>query len=289
MLWEHIISNDFPAAVKAANGVCVVPVGCLEKHGPHSPLGTDTIIARETVCRAAELEPVVVFPTMFFGEKTGAGEYPGTVIFSLETRWMIFKETCNEIYRNGFKKIFFVNQHGGNKSMLDVFTRAMMKENPNIMIFNRHTWSMGHKQLLADIIADRETYPYITDEDRAAMQDFIDQNKVTGHACFAETAAAYYFNPETVRLDRINAESGDSVHRFDAFKKYGITTPLGWMADYPNSYHGSNEYVLNERIAKAFTEFRIRDLASAFAFLKNENVSDTYHAQWLEKQHNLEF
>lgn len=284
MIWENIISNDFPAAVEKAKGVCVVPIGCLEKHGPHSPLGTDTIIARETVYRAAEIEPVVVFPTMFFGEKTGAGEYPGTVIFSLETRWHIFRETCSEIYRNGFKKIFFVNQHGGNKSMLDSFTRSMMKENPNIMIFNRHTWFMSHKQLLADIIADRETYDYLTDEDRAAMQDFIDQDKATGHACFEETAAAYYFEPETVRLDRIGDESGSSVHRFDAFKEFGITTPMSWMADYPNSYHGSNDYVLNERIAKAFTEAQIQQLAQAFAFLKNENISDTYHAEWLKKQ-----
>ena len=284
MLWEDIISNDFPAAVKEAKSVCVVPVGCLEKHGPHSPLGTDTIIAGETCRLAAELEPVVVFPTMYFGEKTGAGEYPGTVIFSLETRWHIFRETCNEIYRNGFKKIFFVNQHGGNKSMLDLFARSMLQENPNILIFNRHTWSVGHKQLLAQLIDDRETYDYLTDEDRAAMQDFIDADKKTGHACFAETASTYYFKPETVRLDRINAESGDSVHRFDAFKGSGITTPLSWMADYPNSYHGSNEYVLNERIAKAFTEARIRHLAEAFRFLKNETVSEEFHAEWLKKQ-----
>ena len=284
MLWEDIISNDFPAAVAQSKRVCVVPIGCLEKHGPHSPLGTDTIIAEETVRRAAQLEPVVVFPTMYFGEKTGAGEYPGTVIFSLETRWHIFRETCNEIYRNGFKKILFINQHGGNKSMLDLFTRAMMKENPHVMIFNRHTWGAPHKQVLAEIIADKETYDYITEEDRTAMQDFIDQNKVTGHACFAETACAYYFRPETVRLDRISAESGDSVHRFDDFSKYGLTTPLSWMANYPNSYHGSNDYVLNERIAKAFTEYRIKDLAELFTFLKNETISDTYHAEWLQKQ-----
>ena len=36
MLWENIISNDFADAVEKAKGVCVVPVGCLEKHGPHS-------------------------------------------------------------------------------------------------------------------------------------------------------------------------------------------------------------------------------------------------------------
>ena len=122
MLWENLRCEEFEEAVKKSNGVCVVPIGCLEKHGPHSPLGTDTIIATGTCIKAAEMEPVVIFPTMFFGDKTGAGEFPGTVIFSLETRWHIFRETCNEIYRNGFKKILFVNGHGGNAGMLDTFT-----------------------------------------------------------------------------------------------------------------------------------------------------------------------
>jgi len=283
MLWEELISNDFPAAVETAKGVCVVPVGCLEKHGPHSPLGTDTIIATEVCRRAAELEPVVVFPTMFFGDKTGAGEYPGTVIFSLETRWAIFKETCNEIYRNGFKKILFVNSHGGNTAMLNTFTRAMMLENPNVMIFNRDantTWGA----CIDSMAQDKEAFPYLTDEDRAALKDFRDKEKVMGHACFGETALTYHYQPETVRLDRINAESGDSIHRFDAFKGTGISTPLSWMADYPNSYHGSNEYELNERIAKAFAQTQVDALAKAFAFLKNETVSDTYHAEWLKKQ-----
>ena len=135
MLWENLRSEQFEEAVKTAKGVCVVPIGCLEKHGPHSPLGTDTIIATETAVRAAALEPVVVFPTMFFGDKSGAGEFPGTVIFSLETRWHIFRETCNEIYRNGFRKILFLNAHGGNKDMLGAFTRARLQENPTVMYF----------------------------------------------------------------------------------------------------------------------------------------------------------
>ena len=246
-------------------------------------MGTDTIIALETVRRAAEREPVVVFPTMYFGDKTGAGEFAGTVIFSLETRWHIFRETCNEIYRNGFKKILFVNSHGGNTSMLGAFTRAMMQENPNVMIFNRSA-NTGWGRFIDAMAQDKEAFPALTDEDRAALRDFREKEKVMGHACFGETAQVMYYAPETLKMDKVMSESGDSIHRFDAFKEHGITTPLGWMADYPNSYHGSNDYVLNERIAKAFTETQIDALAKAYAFLKNEDISDTYHAQWLKKQ-----
>lgn len=283
MLWEELRCEQFEEAVKLSKGVCVVPIGCLEKHGPHSPLGTDTIIAANTSIRAAELEPVVVFPTMFFGDKTGAGEFPGTVIFSLETRWHIFRETCNEIHRNGFKKILFVNGHGGNAGMLDTFTRAMMQENPNVMCFTTSTGG-DFKGTVQEILENPEAYSYLTPEDRAAMQDMLDRNIKTGHACFSETARAYYFRPETVRIDGIADESGDSIHRFDAFSANGIKTHFAWMGDYPNSYSGTNQYTLNERIAKAFTEHRIPKLAEKFRFLKNETISDEFHAEWLAKQ-----
>jgi len=280
MLWENLRCEEFEEAVKISKGVCVVPIGCLEKHGPHSPLGTDTIIGTESCIRAAALEPVVIFPTMFFGDKSGAaGGFPGTVVFSLETRWHIFRETCNEIHRNGFKKILFVNAHGGNKDMLGAFTRAMMVENPDVMCFVTSTGGDAIPTL-TEILAATEGYEYLTQEDRAAMQDMVDRKIRCGHACFSETARAYHFRPETVRIDGIADENGLSIHRFDAFKEHGISTHLAWMADHPNSYCGDNDYVLNERIAKAFTEHRIPKLAEKFRFLKNETISNEYFEEW---------
>ena len=283
MLWENLRCEEFEEAVKISKGVCVVPIGCLEKHGPHSPLGTDTIIAGGVCEAAARLEPVVVFPTMFFGDKSGAGEFPGTVIFSLETRWHIFRETCNEIHRNGFKKILFVNAHGGNKDMLGAFTRAMMEENPDVMCFTTGSGGKAH-EALQEILAAESGYEYLTEDDRTIMQGMVDRKIKCGHACFGETAKVYHFRPETIRLDGIAEESGDSIHRFDAFKENGINTHFAWMGDHPNSYHGDNDYILNERIAKAFTELRIAKLAGTFRFLKNETISDEYFAEWRPKQ-----
>ena len=284
MLWENIISNDFPAAVEQSKGVCLVPIGCLEKHGAHSPLGTDTIIARNTCIDAAKLEPVVIFPTMYFGEKSGSGEFPGTVIFSLETRWHIFRETCNEIYRNGFKKILFVNGHGGNTGMLSLFSRAMLQENPNVMTFIAGTNCGLKKDEVLQTIADDYSLDYLTEEDRESLRDFVAQKKTSGHACILETAKAYYYEPQTVDVARISAENGDSIHRFDEFSKHKITSPFSWMADYPNSYSGSNDYTFNERIARAIAEFYPPKLVDSIRFLKNETISDTYHAEWLAKQ-----
>ena len=284
MLWENIISNDFPAAVEKAKGVCVVPVGCLEKHGSHSPLGTDTIAPLQMAIRAAEKEPVVIFPTMYFGEKSGAGEFPGTVIFSVETRWHIFRETCNEIYRNGFKKILFLNSHGGNKDMLGTFTRAMLQENPNVMTFIGNTGGGVKPYDVYTAVAQDTSIDYLTEEDRAALLDFVEKKKKGGHGCLMETSWLYHYAPETVRIDRIAEESGDSVHRFDEFAKHRIQTHFAWMGNYPNSYSASNDYVINERIARAVTEYYEGLLVDSLRFLKNETISDEYHKEWLAKQ-----
>ena len=41
MLWLELTSERMPEAIKKAEGVCLLPMGCMERHGPHLPLGTD--------------------------------------------------------------------------------------------------------------------------------------------------------------------------------------------------------------------------------------------------------
>ena len=109
MLWENLREEEFKDAVKESKGVCILPIGCVEKHGQHLPLGTDVMWAEELAKIGSEKEPAVVFPSMYFGEKSGAGEFDGTIIFSSKLRFDILTETCAEIARNGFKKILILN------------------------------------------------------------------------------------------------------------------------------------------------------------------------------------
>ena len=136
MLWEDIISNDFAEAVEKAKGVCVVPVGCLEKHGPHSPLGTDTIIAREVVCRAAELEPVCLFPDLPFGDLScGHPTTPcGTISLPMETEFLLLEQLCDQIGRYGFHKILIINGHGGNNAWLTAFLEQLGNKKKNYVV-----------------------------------------------------------------------------------------------------------------------------------------------------------
>src|SRR2546425_1585933 len=41
--WEELTADDFRRAIDLSKGTCILPIGILEKHGPHLPLGTDLL------------------------------------------------------------------------------------------------------------------------------------------------------------------------------------------------------------------------------------------------------
>jgi len=65
--WEELTGPDFVTAVHQSQGVCVLPFGIIEKHGPHLPLGTDLLDVRFAVMNAVKQEYAVVFPQYYFG------------------------------------------------------------------------------------------------------------------------------------------------------------------------------------------------------------------------------
>jgi creatinine amidohydrolase len=283
MLWESLRAEEFEKAIQLSNGVCAIPIGCVEKHGQHLPLGTDIFQASRLTELAAEKEPVCIFPKLYFGEKQGAADILGTIIFSSKLIFDILTEACSEIARNGFKKIVLMNGHGGNKSMLQNFARSVLYDKNDYMVYvysTSNAWP-SPKNLLAKIETEgRLFFPELTDDDIKVLEDYVAQNKKGGHGCFTETSLILGMFPELVDLDKMNAESGASTHFMDHLTKEGIYTPFAWMANYPNSYAADIHEGLNERIAKASVKYSTEIIAKMFKVLKEETISDEYHNRW---------
>ena len=121
--YDEITSPDFVKAVAQSSGVCLLPMGILEKHGPHLPLGTDIFESRKVATTAAALEYSIVFPTYYVGQINEARHQPGTISYSPDLLWKMLQETCEELSRNGLKKIIIVNGHGGNNDFLRYLDR----------------------------------------------------------------------------------------------------------------------------------------------------------------------
>jgi len=119
--WEELTASDFREGIHRSAGVCLLPFGILEKHGPHLPLGTDLLDVRYAALHAAEQEYAVVFPEYYFGQIAEAKHEPGTMAFSRSMQMALLQETTDEMARNGCKKILIVNGHGGNSSLLPFF------------------------------------------------------------------------------------------------------------------------------------------------------------------------
>ena len=104
--WDELTASDWPKALEKSSRTCILPIGILEKHGPHAPMGSDLIHVREWAARAAKKEYAVVFPDYFYGQINEARHQPGT--FALPNRLVLelLDSTCAEIGRNGFNKIY---------------------------------------------------------------------------------------------------------------------------------------------------------------------------------------
>jgi len=279
MLWENLREEEFLGALEQANGVCALPIGCVEAHGQHLPLGCDVMHARELTIRAAEKEPVVVFPTMYFGEKSGAGEFHGTIIFPEKLIIDILEQCCEEIGRNGFRKIIIVNGHGGNTSVVQTFVRSVLQKKRNYTVYSCNELLPFPKVILSEL----GKYPYLTEEDIEVLRAY--GGKAGGHGCFTETGWLYDIVPELVRLDKMDKVDGRSNKMFDEFTRKGIYTPFSWMGNYPNSYSADMHYGMNARIAKAMAQSTTDKLADIFKFLKEETISTEYHKQWIKKNY----
>lgn len=121
MLWEELAAPDFEKALKASKEVCVIPLGSMEKHGPHLPVGMDTMLARVVSTEAAKLEPVVVFPDFYMGQMAGGEIYPGTISVSNKLMLDVMEELCVQIRRSGFKKIII-------RTAMQVTLKDLLKE-----------------------------------------------------------------------------------------------------------------------------------------------------------------
>src|SRR4051812_673949 len=126
--WDELTASDWKAALDKSARTCILPIGILEKHGPHSPLGTDLIHVREWASRATQQEYAVVFPDYFYGQINEARHQPGTFALPARVTFDLLEATCDEIARNGFTKIVILNGHGGNPEFLQFFMQSFLNK-----------------------------------------------------------------------------------------------------------------------------------------------------------------
>lgn len=258
--WDELTASDWPKALERSAATCILPIGILEKHGPHAPIGSDLIHVREWAARATRKEYAVVFPDYFYGQIYEARHQPGT--FALPPRLVLemLESTCEEIGRNGFKKIVIVNGHGGNPNLLRYFIQSQLAQRHDYVVY------------LFDPAPDaavEEQVKKLRKSDPAGDQ----------HAGERETSTLLYLWPDLVQMDRAATESGANQKRLVLPDLY---TAIWWYASYPNHYAGEGGQATAE-LGRVLTEARIDALVRALKAVKADQSGPALQKEFFDR------
>ena len=220
MKWEELTAPDFARAVKKTRGTCIVPIGVIEKHGDHLPLGTDFLMGKWLAEAAALREPAVVFPPFYFGEIHVAMPQPGTIAIDNRVMFDLLEQVCDEIARNGFKKILLLNAHGGNRHYLPYFAQSMLARRRDYVVYTVNYYELARE-----------------DDPRWKK---MKQSTVDGHGGECETSMMLAAFPELVRMQAIAAQ-GLPLGRLKHLDKH-VFTGVAWYADFPRHYAGNGSH-----------------------------------------------
>jgi creatinine amidohydrolase len=177
--------------------VAFVPVGSTEQHGPHAPLGTDTLDAvavaeaGAAAYEAAENEDgapaeVAVAPPIPVGVAEEHRAFDGTMWVSPGTFRAYVREAAESLPHHGIDRVVFVNGHGGNVEALAEVARRFSRDDAHDGYAVAFTWFETVGEHAGDM----------------------------GHAGPLETALLRATNPELVREDRIEAAREEAADRW---------------------------------------------------------------------------
>jgi creatinine amidohydrolase len=193
-----------------AGAIVLLPVGAVEQHGTHMPLGTDWMLATYMARRAAENVDGVVAAPIAYGYRsqirTGGGPHRcGTTNLDGQTIIALVKDVLKELARHGARKIAVVDGHYENRFYLDEACFLAMRELEYAGIRDVRILKMIYAErikpeTIEKIYAGR-TFPGLDLE----------------HAGVLETAMMLYCYPELIDMDAIVDEPQAEFPPYDVF------------------------------------------------------------------------
>ncbi len=260
MRWEDLTAKDFSKAVRKARGVCVLPLGCMEKHGEHLPVGSDLFQIRAIAEKAAAIEPAIIFPPYYMTQIQCAKHQYGTIALPGRLITDLLEGVCDEIARNGLRKIILLNGHGGNSAWLAYAS-----------------WMMAHDPQRDFTVYSARLNDFWTD---AKMPGYakLKQCKIDGHGGEIETSLMLALRPELVKMGDIG-KPGIPLGRV---KHLPLSTPHAWYADCPDHYCGDGSYGTEKKGKAALSDCAVA-VAAIIRAVKRDTVAPRLRKEFLKR------
>lgn len=248
--WAELGTRDF-AALDPATTVAVLPLGATEQHGPHLPLGVDTVIAEGIVQAALPLLPselpALFLPTLPVGLSPEHARFAGTLTLSSETVLRLWKEIGAGVARAGVRKLVLFNAHGGHTGAMDIAAREL-REAHDLIVYSLSWFNLP----LTDATTGEPLVP----------------DRFDVHAGEFETALMLALAPQQVRRDAVKDFPSTSRERARdyAILGNGRSAKLGWaMQDYHPEGAAGNAAAATRAQGHALLDAAARGLAQALA------------------------
>lgn len=198
----------------------ILPVGSCEQHGPHLPVGTDTLLGFCLACAVSARckHPTMVLPPVWMGYSPHHMGAPGTVTVSEETLISVVYDLCESVIQHNASNILLLNSHGGNEPLLVIVANKIARR------FGKSPIVVTYWKLIADEI----------DQIRKSSCGGM------GHGGEFETSLALYLIPELVKFDKaISAvQPGDKYFSPDLFAKNTIHCYVDYLKLSPSGVIG---------------------------------------------------
>lgn len=229
MNFDLLNSENVVNSVKK-HPVALLPIGAIEAHGAHLPLGTDNYLA-EALCQkiVAQL-PAYVLPTIPYGQVWSLQNFPGSFHIPSDVLESYLFALAESVMKNNFKLLVFINAHLGNNDTIKQVQRKIVTNFPSL-----HTLNLFYPS--AEIHA----------------KEVLEQKQLTQffHADELETSYMLYLCSSLVSMEKaINGQNfypSDISYRpipWDEFTK----TPVMGNATLATKKKG--EYILNKVLEK---------------------------------------
>ncbi|GGP22095.1 creatinine amidohydrolase [Thermocladium modestius] len=131
MKWWELSLEEFGKVDKT---VAVLPVGIVEAHGPHLPLGTDALMAIYVAEKSSEAANVLMLPPIWYGNTYVLDKFRGTISIDAQALYHLYRSVFKAVADNGVKYLVVVNGHGGNVDALSMAAKDVARETDLVII-----------------------------------------------------------------------------------------------------------------------------------------------------------